>query len=365
MARMGPEGDAVDGMRRGVYVRESLGIQLGARTLKITVYRFGLPLLGALGVVTHLAALTGCSRDNPSAEPSRSGDASSLATAASVPPAAVPTPTTVSSPRVNASVSTPPPALAPIHVPTTVTDKRPYVIFLHGLGASSAILSDRLALGALAAERKFSWSAPDGDLNSKGQRFWNASKACCNFDGSLVSHVDRIRSMVIAASTHPKIDASKIYVVGFSNGGFMAHRLACEVDGIAGIVSVAGAGPAEGESCTPAHPVSVLQIHGDADDTIKYEGGSALGRSTLPRHSSARETVEGWGTRNGCKGKLVGAGTLDIEDKLEGAETTVTRFSGCTRPVELWTVRGGSHFVAMGHRAQEALLTFLEKSSLP
>ncbi|MBI5533342.1 MAG: dienelactone hydrolase family protein [Deltaproteobacteria bacterium] len=317
-----------------------------------------------LWILALSGAIAGCNNDKPGASPppQPSPPATSVSTVTAPP---------VASPIASAAPSATPPApissaaLPPINTPATVTEKRPYVVFLHGLGASGKILTDNLGIASLAAEHKFSWSAPDGDLSSKKQRFWNASKACCNLDGTQVDHVARFRSLIAAAATNPKIDSKRIYVVGWSNGGFMAHRLACEVAGIAGIVSIAGAGPAEGEACTPPGPVAVLQIHGDADDTIKYAGGNALGRTTLPRHPSALETVEGWAARDGCKGKPVGAGTLDLDDKLDGAETAILRFPGCTRPVELWTVHGGGHMIGMGHRAQELFVGFLEKTSLP
>lgn len=255
--------------------------------------------------------------------------------------------------------------LAEIKVPATLTGRGPFVIFLHGLGGSGKSMADGLKVPALAARHRFAWAAPDGDLNGQKQRFWNASKACCNFDGSSVSHVDRIRALIAAASKHPNVDPKRVYVVGFSNGAFMAHRLACEVQGIAAIASIAGAGPAEGESCAPWGPVAVLQVHGDADPTIRYEGGRALSRADLPKHPSALQTVQSWATREACRSGPAVAGTADLEDALEGAETTIQRWGGCSRPVELWTVKGGNHFVAMGPRAQDQIFSFLEKQTLP
>lgn len=312
-----------------------------------------------------LAGVAACNTDKPPPAPplAAAPPSAAVAPAAAASPAPQASASTLA-PQPSASVA---PSLPPVsfNVPPSVADKAPFVLYLHGLGATGAGLAKALSVDAVARERKFSWAAPDGDLNSKGQRFWNASKACCNLDGSTVSHVERLGALLAAAASHPKVDPKRMYVVGFSNGGFMAHRLACEVSSVAAVVSIAGAGPAEGEPCAPSHPVAVLQLHGDADEVIRYEGGSALGRVTLPRHPSARQSVDGWAARNGCKGGMVQAGSLDLEDKLEGAETWVGRFGGCSRPVELWTVRGGSHFIAMGRRAHEHALAFLEKATLP
>ena len=45
-------------------------------------------------------------------------------------------------------------------------------------------------------------------------------------------------------SVEPYRSAQRVFVIGFSNGGFMAQRLACDVgDHIAGVISIAGAAP--------------------------------------------------------------------------------------------------------------------------
>jgi polyhydroxybutyrate depolymerase len=256
---------------------------------------------------------------------------------------------------------------ATITVPSTIKpgEKRPFVLYLHGLGASGRVLLGALGIPALAAERRFVYAAPDGSFDSKKQRFWNASKACCNLDKIEVDHVAALRALIQQAAARPEVDPRRIYVVGTSNGAFMAHRLACEVSEIAAIAALSGMGPADGETCTPTGLVAVLQVHGDADDVIPYEGGSALKRPTLPRHPSALDSVTAWAGRDGCGRKPTAAGALDLDEKLEGPESAVLRFPGCKAPVELWTVHGGSHFIGMNHKAQGLVLDFLEKQRKP
>jgi polyhydroxybutyrate depolymerase len=138
----------------------------------------------------------------------------------------------------------------------------------------------------------------------------------------------------------------------------MAHRLACEVPGITAIASVAGAAPTAG--CLPPKPVAVLQVHGDRDDVVRYAGGRALDLPALAPHPSAEQTAGGWARLNRCSLGAPRERELDLHDELAGNETRAASFSGCAAVVELWTVRGGSHFVAMNHRALDAILAFLE-----
>ena len=64
------------------------------------------------------------------------------------------------------------------------------------------------------------------------------------------------------------MDASRVYVIGHSNGGFMSYRMAYEhSDVVAAIVSLAGANHLEQRE-PPPNPVHILQIRGTDDTTI-------------------------------------------------------------------------------------------------
>jgi poly(3-hydroxybutyrate) depolymerase len=73
-----------------------------------------------------------------------------------------------------------------------------------------------------------------------------------------------------------------------------------------------------------------------------------FGDVQLPAHPGAAETVTRWAKLQACGGPRALVAELDLEPRLPGAETEVTRYSGCRRGVELWTVRGGNHFVGQG-----------------
>src|SRR5205085_1985187 len=79
------------------------------------------------------------------------------------------------------------------------------------------------------------------------------------------------------------VDPRRIFVVGHSNGGFMAYRMACDhSDTVAAIVSVAGAMYDDARKCRAAHPVSVLQVHGPPDNVIPYQG-TGINGANVPR----------------------------------------------------------------------------------
>ena len=161
-----------------------------------------------------------------------------------------------------------------------------------------------------------------------------------------------------------RVDPDKVFVVGFSNGGYMAHRLACELGGLVkAVVSIAGAGPVSAVPCPASAPVRVLEVHGDADTVVNYEGGKRIRNGALREYLSARKTAGDWAARLGCDPEPKPLAPLDFERRLPAEETRVERFEGCDRgAVELWTVRGGRHGIGFHEPAQTALWQFLDPS---
>jgi polyhydroxybutyrate depolymerase len=250
--------------------------------------------------------------------------------------------------------------LVPVHVdPRTPL---PLLVALHGYGANAEMLEDYLDdyldLQRVADERRFFVALPDGTFERGGaepRRFWNATDACCNFAGSTVDDVAYLEAVIDDVAARQRVDARRVFVIGHSNGGFMAHRLACESSRIAAIVSLAGAVWREPARCRPPAPVAVLQVHGDADSIIHYDGGQFLTGAPYP---SARETIAIWAAKNGCApGRVDGAIALDLDDDLAGAETRVER--SCGGAVELWTIHGGSHVPRLSAAFSTAVYDFL------
>lgn len=222
----------------------------------------------------------------------------------------------------------------------------PFVILLHGYGANGFLQDSYFHLGELAAQQGFLYAFPDGTADSGGHLFWNATDACCNLDHKDVDDVAYVKAIIRDARARYNVDPKRIYLVGHSNGGFLAHRMACEAaDQLAAIVSLAGMTWNDATRCQPHSAVSVLQVHGDADDIIHYTGGLFAPNHDLAVYPSASDTVAQWAQLNHCTGPRAATGMpLDIDIGLPGSETTVERYAGCPQgAVELWTIAGGGH----------------------
>lgn len=231
-----------------------------------------------------------------------------------------------------------------LHVPKNYVCRTaaPLVVMLHGYTSSGNGKEQYFGLNAEADKRGFLYMHPDGTKDRQGNRFWNATDACCNFYGSIVDDSAYISTLISTVKVAYNVDPKRVYLIGHSNGGFMTYRMACDHgDQIAGIASLAGAMYQDVTQCKAASTVSVLQIHGVADETISYEGGM-LGR----RYPSAKTTVADWASRDRCTAAPVTPGvSLDLDSGIAGSESKVTVYGGCSAgtAVQLWSVAGGAH----------------------
>ena len=120
------------------------------------------------------------------------------------------------------------------------------------------------------------------------------------------------------------IDDRRVYAVGHSNGGFMSYRLACDhADVFAAIASLAGGTYKDENLCGPSEPVHVLQIHGTADGTIRYDGGN-IGGVAYP---GARESVQTWTQYDLCAAQSdTGFPGLNLDRGISGRESVVEKW---------------------------------------
>ena len=253
-----------------------------------------------------------------------------------------------------------------LHVPPTYAcaTAAPLVIMLHGYGVTSVSEEAYLNLLAESDKRGFLYAAPDGTKDATTSEYWNATDACCDYYGSKVDDSTYLSGVIKEVEAAFNVDAARVYVIGHSAGGFMAHRLACEHgDQLAGVVSLEGAMYQDPTKCAGKNPVSVLEIHGTSDAVIAY-GGGLIGVNAFP---SAPTTVADWATIDGCGPADTSGAPVDLDASLPGNETTITAYPGCKggASVQLWTVQGGAHFPTLSTTFAKTVLDFLYAQKKP
>lgn len=228
---------------------------------------------------------------------------------------------------------------ADLFLPSTYSQEVPVPLLLdlHGYGGESALHGQYTFLQAAADQRGVAYIAPNGLKDSTGNRFWNASAACCNFVGSKVNDVDYIKSLIEEISSKVSIDQSRIYLFGHSNGHFMSYKIACSTEGVVtAIAGLAGSMDSDPTACGK-NSTNVLHIHGTNDQTIIYDGGVLFGNPYL----SAEKTTARWASINSCSTPR--ESSFDLIDSMEGSETSQLSYTCANKSLELWRINGGVH----------------------
>ena len=167
-----------------------------------------------------------------------------------------------------------------IYIPQVYLDNPstevPLLLNLHGYGSVNWQQMFYGDFRPIADAENFIVCHPNGTVDATGSRFWNVG-----FTNSTIDDVSFLSALIDTISTKYNIDTDKVFSTGMSNGGYFSYYLACNLSNrIAAIASVTGAmtkgTPA---TCSPQHATPVMEIHGDADGTVPYNGG-ALNEST-------------------------------------------------------------------------------------
>ncbi len=220
----------------------------------------------------------------------------------------------------------------------------PLVIALHGLGDNVANFQG-VGFQEVADTANFIVVYPEAlvDQLFTGSTAWNSGAGLAGI--SLNSNVDDIgfiSALIDTVSAHYNIDPNRVYATGFSMGGFMSNRLACELnDRIAAIASVAGTIGGT-LSCDPGQAVPACHFHGTADAQVGY-GTAGGGAQNNTFGNNVADWIAFWNQNNGC-------GSVTLEGQfpdLASDNLTVeyVEYAGCTDATRVvhYKVNGAGH----------------------
>lgn len=225
---------------------------------------------------------------------------------------------------------------------TAVSEPRPLLLVVHGAGGNAGKAEKATGMTALSDAGGFIVAYPQGTqaADVAGEYSWNAGACCANPVKNNVDDVAYIKALIADIQTQQSVDPARIYIAGFSNGGMLAYRLACELPGeFAGIAVVSGAFNVS--DCATAGATSVLMIHGTGDKTVPYSGGATNERTALRfgqwENASLAMAVDFWSNLDGC-------GTAAPFAVVEGGVTRKS-FAACAdeKKVDVVTIADGGH----------------------
>ena len=238
-----------------------------------------------------------------------------------------------------------------LFVPSEVTrdgEPRPLVIALHGGVATARIFAEQSGFSDLAEEHGFYVLYPNGIGVFSAFRHWNAGWCCAKAAKNDVDDIGYVERVFDQVAARWPVDRNRVFVVGYSNGGMLAHAIALEwgAERLAGSAAFAGpvgpAGASRMSARVPAAPIPTLVIHGTADERLSVDGSLPDRRGN--RLLGARGSAEFWAEANGCREEPEELESDDAWTRLTWcAEPKDTAVDGSGRTVQLDLLEGWGH----------------------
>ncbi|MFG1481777.1 PHB depolymerase family esterase, partial [Halobacteriovorax sp. HFRX-1_3] len=215
---------------------------------------------------------------------------------------------------------------------------------------------------------------PEGRKDPKGERFWNAGNFCCDFYQSGVDDTLYIKNLIDYIANDPRfdrVDMSRIYFFGHSNGGFLSFKMACTYPEYVTAIGVLGATLdlrdengeviVEQDPCPDVKAIPTFHIHGTKDKTIPFAG-----RDYYPEHPfghiGAQEAVDKWIFHNRCNTQS-DDGRTNATWFVRGKETTIKTYDDCEDDavVKFAIVKRGQHAELLRFHFYRKMLKFFLK----
>jgi polyhydroxybutyrate depolymerase len=140
------------------------------------------------------------------------------------------------------------------------------------------------------------------------------------------------------------IDPARMYVTGFSNGGFMTQRVACEDPAPWAAFASVGANlfPDFIALCADKAPTSMLIMHGTADQSIPW-GGKKFGLSV--QFYPTPYTAGFWANHAGCTVEPVAVEEIPKSDPAAETQASIYSYGDCDPGAEVlfFVIEGGGH----------------------
>uniref|UniRef100_UPI00371D8F9A alpha/beta hydrolase family esterase n=2 Tax=Halobacteriovorax TaxID=1652133 RepID=UPI00371D8F9A len=235
-------------------------------------------------------------------------------------------------------------------------EKWPLIVNVHGYTSSIFMQYMFTRLSFYKDVLGFMILTPEGRKDIEGEHYWNGGNFCCDFYKSGVDDTLYIKNLIDYIANDPRfnrVDMSRIYFFGHSNGGFFSYKMACTYPNYVTAVGVLGAtldlrdenGEViiEQDPCPNVKAVPIFHIHGTKDKTIPF-----VGKDYYPEHPfghiGAQEAVDKWIYHNRCNNQSDESRT-NATWFVRGKETTIKTYGDCEDDavIKFAVVKKGQH----------------------
>ena len=236
-----------------------------------------------------------------------------------------------------------------VHTPTGFTNTTPVsaVLMLHGNGGTMQNSQNFTNLNSVSNSNGFLAVYPEGyGIVSSGGFSWADGRGT-SADIAGIDDLGFINKLLDTLLANYNIDTNKIYICGFSNGGYMTQRFACEQNQRFAAMASLGSimDTSLYSSCNPQRPIPMMFVIGTADPFVPFNGGVANGSGGLVNQIINADTlVDFWKINNNCiqTNPPINLPDIDLTDN-----STVTLFNftncACNSDVKFYRINGGGH----------------------
>lgn len=180
----------------------------------------------------------------------------------------------------------------------------PLLVALHGGGGTPENILEVSGFNQLADRHGFVVVYPAGSGSTPTRLFWNILLSGTYASANQVDDIGYLARVLDHVTGMTRIDSNRVYFAGFSQGGMMCFRLACDpvMSGrIAAIATVGATMTVAPSECHASHPVPAITFHGKKDPFSNYAGGIAekAPRNDLVARPGFDESIRYWVKRWG------------------------------------------------------------------
>jgi polyhydroxybutyrate depolymerase len=199
-----------------------------------------------------------------------------------------------------------------LHIPEKYTpnDKIPLVIVLHGAFSTAEQIEEQSGFSNLADREGFLVAYPNGAFGLFGYfQHWNAGHCCGKAQSDNIDDVGFLINVINDIKDRFPIDTTRIYMVGFSNGGMLTYRFAAEHTNILAAAapmaaSIGGRASAKDSIWITQKPNSKLPLlifHAEDDINVPFSGGTSPKKGGDREYISVEESIGFWVDNNECE----------------------------------------------------------------
>ncbi len=235
-----------------------------------------------------------------------------------------------------------------VHLPPAYTPsvELPVVVFLHGGSGDRMSAQSFTRFNQVANAVGFIAVYPEGFGGTSVGGFSWADGRGTEADAMGVNDVGFVDALIDSLSQAFSITTERVYLCGFSNGGFMTQRVACQNNTRFAAMATLGAtqDSSLNRSCTPGRPIPMLILHGSVDPFVP-EGGGYMSVGGIPLGViGAQALADFWAANNGCT-STVGPTALPDTNLSDNSSVVVSLASNCVNgsQVAYYRILGGGH----------------------